>query len=114
MFVESLPLGLLSFWVVLLVGRIGSLDQTDHRCCLQMHQPPSFVMKLCIYCYVVERFRIDARLVLKKKPDRFVYLVDEASSFLFRRKRVSTAKDGERLYAILAQLPEYVPHTLQA
>lgn len=66
--VESLPLCLLLFWIVLLVGTVGSLDQTEIRCCLQRDQHNSSIMKpRCMYCYVVEGLRIRARIVLLKE-----------------------------------------------
>lgn len=64
---ESLPLGLLMLWIVVLVGMIRSLNETKVQCCLYIDQPCGSVIKLCTSLYVVERCRIGIELVLKKE-----------------------------------------------
>lgn len=64
---ETLPLGLLLLWIVLLVGMVCSLDESEIRCSLYKNQPTSSIRKLCIHCYIVERCRIGAKLSLKEE-----------------------------------------------
>ena len=64
---KTLPLGLLLLWIVVLVGMVCSLDESEIRCSLYMNQPTSSVRKLCIHYYIVERCRIGIKLSLKEE-----------------------------------------------